>query len=935
MGSKRIIRHLLSAALVLIPINWAQAADNSPLDAAILTYSRPGQGVVLQANYDEERVLFSLGMHVAPRLSPSGGQLLFNSVEGGRMGVWVMTLTGEEELDEKNDKKRICDGGQADWSPDGTRIVFCRDGGLVERDMASGTESVVSPQDAPALAFPTYVPGGGYACVDDAGSAIYLIAPDGQELDKLCEGEIGGPARCAPDGSLIAYQDGAHVFVIDMTTRQKRQVTVGPGVEGWPIWSADSQSLCYASAATPFDHNWAMYHVALDTPNVISRIEGRLSPNFDWIGPPPEAWTSKTIKGMGLALWHGDTALTADTALDAQQDWSLVAQEDAATALKSGIALENDWFVLAATKAGLCLMSKTDGSAPVALKALKADGSDAGGVTGAALVARDADSIQVTLSFGDAAMTVRVPRTRPMIEVAAAVNITQVAAHTEMDVAIVPDHLSNDLVVEPGIAAADAAIALPKTPLALGCVSAFDALLMFITPADTQRISLINGTEATHLAAMAATLGDAPVTIALLDGAHLWEQAPLEKSTKKRPVRIRGGHEYRLPPGRMWKVRWDMSVPAQWRMVVHDDEAVHARMWDTEQISRFKRKRMPLERIFTEDLPETALMCVWGRDSSTKPSILTPSDILLDVFGPAGYVQALDIAGIRGYRKADTWVPFKEIASRPPDWDPPTAHREGDGFGIMETMGSMFPTGTDGVRTFITHLGEDANNILKGLDIRIGEYDALISEYIAFCESQSDESVQAAGSALKAVLEEGRSSERTDIADIAAAHKRVLGMVGKLDALTLDMMKAMAKMPGQETLAYAVEGLEVYFAASEGRLWRKGVLYHELWYEDTFRAYSRLCQTAQREQQAILAQYREAIKGAADKAAHAIAKHPEFKALGDALRDKAHAMLRNRYYLEDNWCGEEPLADSALLLPLEKAKGHKALRSTGVQGASR
>src|ERR1043165_8333424 len=75
---------------------------------------------------------------VDPAFSPDGSKILFTSTRGGSPGLWQMTRDGK-------DAKRICDGDQGGWSPDGEKIVLRRGGKLVRRDLGSGKEQVISP----------------------------------------------------------------------------------------------------------------------------------------------------------------------------------------------------------------------------------------------------------------------------------------------------------------------------------------------------------------------------------------------------------------------------------------------------------------------------------------------------------------------------------------------------------------------------------------------------------------------------------------------------------------------------------------------------------------------------------------------------------------------------------------------------------------------
>ena len=81
---------------------------------------------------------------VDPVFRPDGKAILFSSTRGGKLGVWSVSIDGTEP-------ERLCDGDQAEWSPDGHRIVFRRDEKLFTRDLATGGRSR-SPQQIGLIA---------------------------------------------------------------------------------------------------------------------------------------------------------------------------------------------------------------------------------------------------------------------------------------------------------------------------------------------------------------------------------------------------------------------------------------------------------------------------------------------------------------------------------------------------------------------------------------------------------------------------------------------------------------------------------------------------------------------------------------------------------------------------------------------------------------
>ena len=109
---------------------------------------------------------------VDPVFSPDGKEILFSSTRGGKTGVWKMSADGSRA-------ERICDGDQAEWSPEGKLIALRRKERLFTRELASGRERPITPADWPHCSGPAWCPDGkqlAFACRWDAGNGVFLVA---------------------------------------------------------------------------------------------------------------------------------------------------------------------------------------------------------------------------------------------------------------------------------------------------------------------------------------------------------------------------------------------------------------------------------------------------------------------------------------------------------------------------------------------------------------------------------------------------------------------------------------------------------------------------------------------------------------------------------------------------------------------------------------
>jgi len=427
-------------------------AQGLPADSPFLTYARPALGGCLRSELGEDRILYNAAPYVAPQFSPDGARILFHSVETGTLGLWLAGVDGAH-------RERLCDGMQGRWSPDGLRVVFVREGRIVERVVASGEERVLNPADAPPLAFPSYLAGGGVVCMDAAGTTLYMLRPEAViPLERLLEGEFLSPPRGSPDGRFLAYQNGPHLHMMDLASRESRQITIEPGLQGWPVWSADGLSLCYAQSRSPESREWDICWVAVSSPETVHFVERNVYPAFDWHGPVSISTITETIPGSGLRVWQAagaeKIALTAEGL--AASGWADITAQARPGPVTGKLAIENDWLVLDASREGLVLNAK-EGTVPISARigVTNDAGRDAGAITGLELRRITADTVEVAAIHGDAtastptALTVILWRTRPMIEVRMAPDTGRLSFEADLSMVVAPDRRAADIILTP------------------------------------------------------------------------------------------------------------------------------------------------------------------------------------------------------------------------------------------------------------------------------------------------------------------------------------------------------------------------------------------------------------------------------------------------------------------------------------------------------
>ncbi len=187
-----------------------------------------------------------LGDDVDPAISPDGKEILFSSTHGGTVAVWRMPLDGSKA-------KRVCDGDQAEWAPDGKRIAFRRNHKLLTRDLATGKETQTSPDGWPLCSGPAWSPDGkliAFACRWQAGNALFVVPAAGGKPLKVYDKKGACEPHWSPDGTRLIYETETHICTILPDGTKNRLVTYFGGVQRYARWSPDGKHIVFCQGAT-------------------------------------------------------------------------------------------------------------------------------------------------------------------------------------------------------------------------------------------------------------------------------------------------------------------------------------------------------------------------------------------------------------------------------------------------------------------------------------------------------------------------------------------------------------------------------------------------------------------------------------------------------------------------------------------------------------
>jgi len=290
------------------------------------------------------------------------------------------------------------------------------------------------------------------------------------------------------------------------------------------------------------------------------------------------------------------------------------------------------------------------------------------------------------------------------------------------------------------------------------------------------------------------------------------------------------------------QVSWSNPFPAQWRLASQGEDQNFAIMATMD--TPIREKSISLEEAKgVTTTPSHSIIYGYGRSQNTPLDKVVPMDILEDALGIEGTSALLDIEGIRTYRHAEEWIPYK---------DPRAA---------LKILTWILNRNCSGAQEKIDDVCNDIVLSLQGLDSRAKEYESFVIELEQMCREGS-----AAGSA-KAFLE---SVEQK----IARLHKQL----------------------GEKAVTPVSE------VAESAKVFRSST--RRLKLSDPF---SLLVLAALSEHLEVLTAYRDLAKRVRDEAGLTVARSPESRDLCERMRELAGQVLRKRYYLEANWLGEEPL----------------------------
>ncbi|MBU4357613.1 MAG: hypothetical protein KJ822_20040, partial [Proteobacteria bacterium] len=293
------------------------------------------------------------------------------------------------------------------------------------------------------------------------------------------------------------------------------------------------------------------------------------------------------------------------------------------------------------------------------------------------------------------------------------------------------------------------------------------------------------------------------------------------------------------------KLDWVQPFHASWRVALSGETNRYSIMQPGEELAKLKETYLPVKTESPERF-DTGLVYLYGRRWHTPLDIFTPMDVLLDVLGTEKLNDLLDLKGIRSYRVSEERVPLEiYLGLFEQDLD-----IYGRGGNAKMVFGGI-AVGTESSYKLVTNLHNDIINILKGLDGRMVEYRNFVHS-------------------LKG--------------NVAVQKEKIEILEKQLAALPITRV---------ENITLSDQAIHKIRGMLNGN--------------KDFTNFLELSRKAAKERQKALDLYRIFVKKLREYVALKAAEAPELKPVYEELRRKTGKILQNRYYLEGDWRGEDPM----------------------------
>jgi hypothetical protein len=178
------------------------------------------------------------------------------------------------------------------------------------------------------------------------------------------------------------------------------------------------------------------------------------------------------------------------------------------------------------------------------------------------------------------------------------------------------------------------------------------------------------------------------------------------------------------------RFKWLMPFAAAWRLTVQGDAQRYSAFFSERESALFDKDKK--EAFFRKNRDFAAavrlgVICLYGRTAGTPPEVLTPVDLMRDALGLQAARRALDEEGLTGYRRAAGPTTWAELSL------------------TIDSLRYLFERQLEVQDSvYARHLCDDLPPFVEGMDRRLKEYADFASELDALCKTSDKTSPAAA-----------------------------------------------------------------------------------------------------------------------------------------------------------------------------------------------